>query len=71
MAAENSKELLFDRNLCGLTPLDSERARSFLVDLEGRAREEELGRVVGLLSNTKAKSFLAAALDLSPFIRES
>ncbi len=71
MAAENSKELLFDRNLCGLTPLDSERAQSFLVDLEGRAKEEGLDRVTSLLGNKKAGSFLAAVLDLSPFIRES
>jgi len=71
MAAENSKELLFDRNLCGLTPLDSERAQSFLTDLEERAQEEELVGVIALLNNKKAKSFLAAVLDLSPFIRES
>lgn len=71
MAAENSKELLFDRNLCGLTPLDPERAQSFLVDLEGRAKEEGLDRVTSLLGNKKAGSFLAAVLDLSPFIRES
>ncbi|MBO1038940.1 bifunctional [glutamine synthetase] adenylyltransferase/[glutamine synthetase]-adenylyl-L-tyrosine phosphorylase [Brucella pituitosa] len=71
MAAENSKELLFDRNLCGLTPLDSERAQSFLVDLEGRAKEEGLDRVTSLLGNKKAEGFLAAVLDLSPFIRES
>lgn len=71
MAAENSKELLFDRNLCGLAPLDSERAQSFLTDLEERAKEDELGRVTALLNNEKARSFLAAVLDLSPFIRES
>ncbi|MDH7791970.1 bifunctional [glutamine synthetase] adenylyltransferase/[glutamine synthetase]-adenylyl-L-tyrosine phosphorylase [Ochrobactrum sp. AN78] len=71
MAAENSKELLFDRNLCGLAPLDSERAQSFLTDLEERAKEDELGRVIALLNNEKARSFLAAVLDLSPFIRES
>ncbi|MFC7065234.1 bifunctional [glutamine synthetase] adenylyltransferase/[glutamine synthetase]-adenylyl-L-tyrosine phosphorylase [Brucella rhizosphaerae] len=71
MAAENSKELLFDRNLCGLTPLDSERAQSFLTDLEERAKEEELGHVTQLLGNKQARSFLAAVLDLSPFIRES
>lgn len=71
MAAENSKELLFDRNLCGLTPLDSERAQSFLTDLEERAKEEELAHVTELLGNKQARSFLAAVLDLSPFIREA
>lgn len=71
MAAENAKALFFDRNLCGLVPLDSEKARSFLTDLEDRAKEEGLGRVTELLHSKNAQSFLAAVLDLSPFIRES
>ncbi|MBC8717817.1 bifunctional [glutamine synthetase] adenylyltransferase/[glutamine synthetase]-adenylyl-L-tyrosine phosphorylase [Ochrobactrum sp. Marseille-Q0166] len=71
MAAGDAKALFFDRNLCGLTPLDPERARSYLADLNERAQDEEAKTVVELLRNDKAQKFLSAVLDLSPFIRES
>lgn len=71
MTAEDTKTLFFDRNLCGLTPLDEERAQSFLTDLEERTKEEGLGRVTALLQNKRTARFLAAVLDLSPFMREA
>lgn len=71
MTAEDTKALFFDRNLCGLTPLDDERAQSFLTDLRDRAKDEELVRVTALLQNKLAADFLAAVLDLSPFMREA
>ncbi|MEJ5079443.1 MULTISPECIES: bifunctional [glutamine synthetase] adenylyltransferase/[glutamine synthetase]-adenylyl-L-tyrosine phosphorylase [unclassified Ochrobactrum] len=71
MAAGDTKALFFDRNLCALAPLDPERARGYLADLSERAQSEELSQVVELLRNEKAQSFLAAVLDLSPFLRES
>ncbi|MBK0020576.1 bifunctional [glutamine synthetase] adenylyltransferase/[glutamine synthetase]-adenylyl-L-tyrosine phosphorylase [Brucella pseudogrignonensis] len=71
MAAEDTKALFFDRNLCGLTPLDSGRAKSFFADLIQRSKEENLSDVDALLHQPKAEAFLAAVLDLSPFIREA
>lgn len=71
MAAEHTKALFFERNLCGLTPLDSERAKSFFADLVQRAQDEELADVSALLQQGEAAAFLTAVLDLSPFIREA
>ena len=71
MAADDTKALFFERDLCALTPLDADRARSFLVDLIERAREDELSVVAALLETQKASAFLSAVLDLSPFIREA
>ncbi|MBJ6132005.1 bifunctional [glutamine synthetase] adenylyltransferase/[glutamine synthetase]-adenylyl-L-tyrosine phosphorylase [Ochrobactrum sp. Q0168] len=71
MAADDTKALFFERDLCALTPLDADRARSFLVDLIERAREDELSEVAALLETQKASAFLSAVLDLSPFIREA
>lgn len=66
MAAEDTKALFFDRNLCGLTPLDSGRAKSFFADLIQRSKEENLSDVDAPLHQSKAEAFLAAVLDLSP-----
>jgi len=71
MAADDTKELFFERDLCALTPLDPDRARSFLADLIERSREDELSDVAALLEKKKAVAFLSAVLDLSPFIREA
>lgn len=71
MAADDAKELFFERDLCALTPLDPDRARSFLADLVERAREDDLPEVATLLETEKASAFLTAVLDLSPFIREA
>lgn len=71
MAAEDTGTLFFERNLRSLTPIEVKRAQSFLDDLAKRAGEDELPDVVALLQKPLAASFLAAVLDLSPFLRES
>ncbi|MBV2142666.1 bifunctional [glutamine synthetase] adenylyltransferase/[glutamine synthetase]-adenylyl-L-tyrosine phosphorylase [Falsochrobactrum sp. TDYN1] len=70
MAAEDAKALFFDRKLCPLAPLDEQRAQSFLADLEARAQEDEFSRVLALMRDNNIAAFLAAVLDLSPYIRE-
>lgn len=71
MAADDAGTLFFEREISKLTPLDAERAQAFLADLEVNANAAELPRVTALLKDGKAADFLAAVLDLSPFIRES
>lgn len=71
MAADDAGTLFFEREISALTPLDAERAQAFLADLAANATAAELPRVTALLKDGKAADFLAAVLDLSPFIRES
>ena len=71
MTAGLDQAKFFERTIRALTPLDAKRAQSFLADLRVRAREDELDGVVALLDDDKAASFIAAVLDLSPFIREA
>ncbi len=71
MMADKAKALFFERNLCNLTPLDPVQAQAVLDDLKARALETQLSDVAALLDDDKAVAFLAAVLDLSPFIREA
>ncbi|MGU3399781.1 bifunctional [glutamine synthetase] adenylyltransferase/[glutamine synthetase]-adenylyl-L-tyrosine phosphorylase [Brucellaceae bacterium D45D] len=71
MTADKAKALFFERNLCNLAPLDPVQAQAVLDDLKAHALETQLSDVAALLDDEKAAAFLAAVLDLSPFIREA
>ena len=55
-----------------LSPLDSGAAADWLSDVATAASEDELPRLAGFLAaKGEAQDFLAAAFDLSPFLRDA
>ncbi|MGH6763111.1 MAG: bifunctional [glutamine synthetase] adenylyltransferase/[glutamine synthetase]-adenylyl-L-tyrosine phosphorylase [Phyllobacterium sp.] len=74
MNAEDAKAvaspLFFSQKLMPLKPLDEEHARSLIAELGSRAKESECTRLSSFLAKkSAARDFLAAVLDLSPFVR--
>ena len=64
--------LWFDEAVATLKPLDSQIADRELEELAERAREARLPELAALAkSDTPLSAFLSAALELSPFIRDS
>jgi len=70
-AADNAKAGWLLKPTVALRPLDGKRAVGELTEIAGAAREEGLSRLGKLLdAKGPARDFLAAAFDLSPFLRD-
>ncbi|MCB8835449.1 hypothetical protein LJD42_28295, partial [Escherichia coli] len=59
----------FARDLRPLTPLDKKAGAAFLAELADSAAGKECPVTAGVKGNAKAAAFLAAVLDLSPYLR--
>ncbi|MGU3574779.1 bifunctional [glutamine synthetase] adenylyltransferase/[glutamine synthetase]-adenylyl-L-tyrosine phosphorylase [Brucellaceae bacterium C25G] len=70
MTSDTSEHLFFQRLQHVLTPVDEHLAQQYLKDLQKRVEEESLSPLLKLLTDETASGFIAAVLDLSPYIRE-
>ena len=59
----------FAQTLRDLEPLDTQNAKALLRDLLARASEKECAGVGTLTASKPAAAFVAAVLDLSPYLR--
>lgn len=59
----------FARDLRPLTPLDKKAAAAFLAELAASAAGKECPATAGVKGHGQAAAFLAAVLDLSPYLR--
>lgn len=72
MDTTETGEAWFGRPAAALQPLDADNAAAILHDLADNARERGLPRLAALAGGgSPLAAFLAAALDLSPFIRDA